>query len=225
MIFQLLISLLNREEEAGPNPELAQTSGARVAFSAEPDDDTSFKGARIKRLTGGDSFFARSCNEDGGSIDTTFAIVMVLNMVPDIQGMDEATKARITQIPFEGRWIRPGENFKVPETHEEQVKEKVYWMDERFEDNIPKLASALFWLAVKYYPKYRGEGLIPPKYIKDWMADYWAKNDPHISFISEMLENPKTKIKCETCGGEGCELCDDKGHREENRYQQIYHCY
>ena len=66
-------------------------------------------------------------------------------------------------------------------------------MDERFEDNIPKLASALLWLAVESYKTYREEGLEPPRYIKDWMADYWKKHDPHISFITEMLENPKTK--------------------------------
>ena len=196
---------------SGPNPELAQTEGARVAFSAEPDDDTSFKGARIKRLTGGDSFYARSCNEDGGSIQTSFKNIMVLNLVPDITGMDEATKNRFCMVPFEGRWIRKDEDFVVPETHEDQVKAKTYWMDERFEDNIPKLASALLWLAVRYYEVYRKEGLTAPKYIKDWMTDYWTKHDPHVSFITEMLENPKIKIECADCKNHelDCKKCNN----------------
>ena len=122
-------------------------------------------------------------------------------------------------IPFEGRLIRNGENFHVEKTHEAQVKAKTYWMDERFEDNIPKLASALLWLAVKYYKSYRKEGLTPPKYIKDWMTDYWKKHDPHISFITEMLENPKIKIECPSCKDEeieiDCEECKNSKMIEE----------
>jgi len=184
---------------SGPNPELAQTEGARAAFSAEPDDDTSFKGARIKKITGGDSFYARGCNEDGGTIETTFKAVMVLNLVPDISGMDEATRNRFTMIPFEGRWLKPDEAEDLPDDLEEQIKLKTYKMDDRFEENIPRLASALLWLAVYYYKKYRAEGLNNPPYIKKWMNDYWKRHDPYIAFISEKLENPKIKVVCEVC--------------------------
>ena len=177
---------------SGPSPELAQTENARVAFTAEPDDDESWKGARIKKLTGGDSFFARSCGEDGGSIETTFKNIMVLNVVPDITGMDEATKNRFIMVPFEGRWIKPDETrFEVPETFEEQIKAKTYRMDPRFEDQIPRLAAALNWYCIKNYKVYLKEGLQKPKYIQSYMNDYWKRNDPYTAFIDENLEIPK----------------------------------
>lgn len=177
---------------SGPNPELAQTENARVAFTAEPDDDEAWSGAKIKKLTGGDSFYARSCNEDGGSIETTFKNIVVLNVIPDFKGLDEATKNRLFMVPFEGRWIKPDEkSFVVPETFEEQVKAKTYPMDPRFEDNLPRLAQALNWYCVNNYKKYLQEGLQKPKYIEEFINNYWKENDPYTSFIEENLEIPK----------------------------------
>ena len=178
---------------SGPSPELAQTEDAAVAFTSEPDSDESWKGARIKKITGGDSFYARSCGEDGGTIESTFKYILVLNIVPDINGMDEATKNRFMMIPFEGRWLKPEEEEKTPiaETFEEQVKNKTYRMDPRFEENIPRLASALNWLCIQNYSTYLREGLKRPSYITKYMDEYWSKNDPFSAFIEENLEVPK----------------------------------
>ena len=90
----------SQQKSNGPSPELAQMEDANVGFSAEPDDDASLKAPRIKRITGGDSFFARKNHQDGGSIETTFKPVLVLNSVPDIAGMEEATKTRFTMVPL-----------------------------------------------------------------------------------------------------------------------------
>ena len=175
---------------SGPSPELAQMEDAAVGFTAEPDDDVPLKGAKIKGFTGGDSFYARGCGLDGGSIEMTAKNIMVLNVVPDITGMDEASKNRFMMIPFEGRWLKPEEEKKTPiaETFEEQVKAKVYRMDPRFEENIPRLAAALNWLSIHNYTKYRKEGLVRPSYIEKYMDEYWSKNDPFSAFIEENLE-------------------------------------
>lgn len=178
---------------SGPSPEMAQLDNAAVGFTAEPDDSEPLKGAKIKGLTGGDSFFARGCGVDGGSIETTLKMIMVLNVVPDITGMDEATKNRFMMIPFEGRWLKSEEEDKTPiaETFEEQVRNKTYRMDPRFEEHIPRLASALNWLCIQNYGKYLREGLKRPSYIRKFMEEYWSKNDPFSAFIDENLEIPK----------------------------------
>ena len=149
----------------------------------------------------------------GGTIETTFKPIMVLNMVPDVTGLDEATKDRFKMIPFEGRWIKEGEDVKVPETFEEQVSKRIYNMDDRFEDNIPRLSMALLWLSVKNFKKYRSEGLVTPPYIKKWMEDYWKRNEPYMSYINERLTRMKAKKKCVMCKEtQKCYSCDDTGY-------------
>ena len=206
---------------SGPNPELAQTEDCHVGFSAEMDDDMSIKAPRIKRVTGGDSYFVRNCNQDGGSIETTFKPILVLNNVPDIQGMEEATKTRFSMVPYESRWLRPEEidklDFELPEDIEEQIKLKTFVMDGDFDKNIPTLANALLWIAVQYYETYLEEGLKDPPYMQHWMDDYWKKNDCYTSFIAERLENPMVSVECKSCknNGENCKECNNKGFVEE----------
>lgn len=223
----------SQKGSSGPSPELAQLKGSRVAFSDEPDDDMDFKGARIKKMTGNGSFFARGCGEDGGSIDATFKMFMVLNIVPNISGMDYATLKRLSMILFEGQWLKPSEAKAkgLPEDIEEQIKLKTYVMDDRIENDIPRLASALMWLAVKYYAVYREEGIENPPYVTRWMEDYWKRHDPFNAYISERLDNAVTRVKCNHCNNvlgeetptegadpspdlEGCEHCN-KGYVEK----------
>lgn len=181
-----------KPNSSGPTPELAQTENARVAFTAEPPEDETWSGAKIKKITGGDSMFVRNCNEDGGSIETTFKTIVVLNVVPGFRGLDEATKNRLFLIPFEGRWIGPNDkSFTIPETFDEQVKAKIYPMDSRFEDKLPRLATALNWYCINNYKKYLKEGLQRPKYIEEYMEKFWEQNDPYSAFIQENLEIPK----------------------------------
>ena len=206
----------------GPNPELAQTEDARVGFSAEPDDDISIKGPRVKRVTGGDSYFARNCNQDGGSIETSFKPIMVLNVVPDITGMDEATKNRFCMVPFECRWLKPEEIDKMeepfPDDLEEQIKMKTFRMDEKFEDQLPRLAGALLWLAVYYYSIYLKKGLKNPPFVQKWMDEYWKRNDAYTSFIAERLEQAYISVACKNCPDEdkeSCQKCQGKGFVKE----------
>jgi len=204
---------------SGPNPELAQAKNSRLACSAEPDENMDFKGARIKRITGGDSFFARGCNEDGGSFECSFKAVMILNVVPHVSGLDEATRKRFAMIPFEGRWLKPDESKNIPDDINEQIKLKTYKMDDRFEENIPRLAAALLWLAVNYYKKYRQEGLILPSYVNKWMKSYWDSHEPLSAFIAENLENPKINKNCVHCklvvDKDTCSKCEGTGVIEE----------
>ena len=198
-----------KQKNGGPSPELAQIKNTRIAIIQEPDKHASFQGARIKKLTGGDSMFARALHDNGGSIKTTCKFLVVCNCVPEIEGLDEATKNRVVQVPFEGRWIKKGakkneEHFVVPKTHNEQVKAKLYDMDLNFENKVVDLAKAMLWFLIDNYNLYCKEGLIPPTYLKDWMDEYWKKFDPNVCFLSENIERMYTPCECET---DDCTKC------------------
>ena len=131
-------------------------------------------------------------------------------------------------VPFEGRWLRPEEEdeleIELPEDIEEQIKIRTYRIDEKFDEQAPRLAGALLWLAVNYYKIYLKDGLKDPPYMQKWMDDYWKKNDSYTSFIAERLENPMISIACKECKSSGqspedektaCKKCDGKKFVDE----------
>lgn len=206
-----------KKDPSGSSPEMAQLTGARVVFSTEPDAGLNFKADKIKLITGSDSQFGRGNYKDGGSINPSYNAIMVLNRIPNISNLDEAAKRRFTITPFEGRWVDEDDDIDIADTFEEQLKAKIYWMDKRFEKQIPRLAMALLWLSVEYYQKYVTEGHRRPEYIRQSMKDYWKANDPYICFIDEHIEKMEKEVECKKCADKdedekGCKRCS-KGIR------------
>lgn len=175
---------------SGPTPETAQLAGARIAYSTEADDDEPVKGARIKRVTGGDRFFSRNCNEDGGSVVPTHKPVMVLNSMPPITGFDEAVVVRFLLQIHASRWVGKSEDDyeKVKRmTDEERMKNRVFIKDDTIAEKKKIIAAGLLYICIKYFPISRQRGIDPPKSIRDEIYEYWSKHDFHVQFIKQQL--------------------------------------
>jgi phage/plasmid-associated DNA primase len=153
------------------------------------------KSGIIKRITGGDSFFARGCNQDGGSLELTFKTIMVCNRIPDVANVDQALINRFVIMPFLGVWTDT-----APEKEEDQFKMRKFKIDPFFEAKIPELARGLLWIMVDYYKFYAEEGLKNrPKIIQEYLKKHWEDNDCYIQFISERIvqaykDNDKKEI-------------------------------
>lgn len=173
---------------SGPTPELAQMDSAHLGITAEPDEDGDLGAGAIKRSSGGDSQYGRSCGENGGSITMTHKSIFMCNGVPNIPGVDEPTKNRIAFLLFLSKWVK-----NPPKDIEEQYRKRLFKEDVNFEQRLPELAEAMFWLAVEYYPKYFKEGLIAPKMVEEYAREHWEDNDPFQSFIAERMERVKIK--------------------------------
>lgn len=215
----------NKKNSSGASPEEAQTSGARIVVTSELNPNINLNGNIIKKITGGQSDYNRALFDGGGSKLATFKAILIMNIVPQIKGLDEASKGRILQIPFEARWLRPTEEgYKdIPEDVEEQIKNKVYKIDYKFDRNIGRFAEAFLWLMVnKDYEIYKKEGLIPPQDIQNFIEDFWASgNDPYSTFIDEKLR--KVYKDCDNCSDGECNIDNCNGSFIKNT-NKIYIC-
>lgn len=166
----------------GPIPEIARSKAVRVAFVQEPDSDDSMRNGAIKEFTGGDRFFARMCNDNGGEIEAMFKLFLMCNHVPIIPHSDKAIKNRVRILPFLSTWVS-----NAPKTDEERQKERLFQKDPRFEHKIPGMAPAMMWYLMQMYNEYCKEGLKQPEVISQHTKEYWQNNDIYLQFLTENI--------------------------------------
>ncbi len=180
------VSLLSEKSANSGNatPQLARANATRLCLLDEPEAEIPLQKGAIKRYTGGDSFYGRKLNENGGDIELTFKMIMSTNDIPKISDPDKAVEDRVKIFPFVSRWV------EFPELDEQ--KENVYKRDNNFERRIPMLATAFLWILTQYYPKYIKEGLISPECVIEHTKKYWSDNDVLSQYISENIIEVET---------------------------------
>jgi phage/plasmid-associated DNA primase len=174
----------------GPTPELAQAKGARLVIQDEFEEDDIQQSGFIKRMTGGDSFFGRMLNENGGKIKVTFKMIQVFNKIPRMNSVHASIRERFFIIPFISTW-----SDDAPEDEDEQIKQRLFRKNPHFEAEIPKMASAILWVAAQYFPKYKTEGLRKPAIVKKMTEEYWNDIDMFQTFAKENLTEVYIKGK------------------------------
>lgn len=175
--------LTNKKNLGGPNPELAQAEGARIGCIQETSADKPMMPETIKQMTGGDSFFARNCCQDGGKIEAMYKTILMCNKVARVEGADPAIYDRLRLVPFSSQWVN-----NPPETEEEQYRQRLFKKVGDFEHQISDMAKAFLWLIYNYYKIYAEEGLIDPPCVVQVTENYWSETDPYNQFIEEHLK-------------------------------------
>jgi len=171
-------------KSGGPAPEIARSKFAHFAFVQEPDAETPLKSGIIKEMTGGDRFFARFLNENGGEITPMFTLNLFCNQIPIIPQCDQAIKNRVRVVPYLSTWQK-----NAPKSLDEQYKQRIFLMDTNFQAELPEMAPALlWWLVNEMYPKYKQEGTTEPIIVKKYTEEYWEDNDVYSQFVKENLE-------------------------------------
>ncbi len=165
------------------NPELAQAKGALLGLVEELESDEAIRTGMFKKMSGGDSFYARQLQSNGGKVKSKYKTWVVLNDIPPFTSLGKALYNRVLILPFMSEWVD-----SPPKSESEQYKTRKFKKDIFFEDRIPELAYAFMWKLVQYYPIFLKEGLTPPKIVIDVTQDHWKNSDPYRRFFNENLE-------------------------------------
>lgn len=177
---------------AGATPQLFRLKNTALAIVDEAGSKDKLHNELVKRLTGGDSFYARGLFEEGGDIDVTCKSIVICNKPCQCNYPDKATRARIKIIKTKGIW---GEG--APDTLEEQIRINYYPVKYNFEDDLDELLPACVFLMVTFYPILESEGLKDTEEIVNETNAYWDDNDVYIRFIKDNIRtiSDKTVLK------------------------------
>lgn len=176
------------KSSSGPSPQLARAKSTRIAFLDEPEDDIPMQKGTIKRYTGGDSFFARLLQENGGDVQATFKMVLMCNKVPIIPNADKAIKGRTRLFPFMSTYVND-----PPADEAEQYRQRRFKKDVTFERRIPIMAPAFLWIMSQYYPYYSTQGLADPPIVTETTEAYWRDNDVYAQFAADTIQEVYTE--------------------------------
>lgn len=171
-----------RQRSSGPNPEMARAKAAKIAIMQEPEDEDVLKGGIVKDVTGGEPFFARFLNDNGGEIKNTFKLILMCNEIPTFTNPGKALKNRFRIFPFLSTWVDD-----APTDPEERYATRTFQKDPFFEDRIKFMMPAFLWLLKEYYPIYATEGLIDPPIIKDHTDQYWRENNIYEQYVTDRI--------------------------------------
>lgn len=169
------------------NPELARAAPpVRMATMDEPNGDEQLNNGEIKKLSGGDKYWARDLFEKGKStreVTPMFTITLICNGLPKLRNSDKATWNRLRVIPFESTFVEPG--APCPVTFEEQLLEKRFPMDRTFGSKLPDMVGAFAWYLLEWRKKVTVR--VEPEKVKEATAMYRRQNDLYRQFIEECI--------------------------------------
>ena len=183
---KLPTSLLTQKRTASSSasPELVRAGqGCRMCFFQEPGKTDKFNTGLLKELSGNDKFFARALHQDPIDICPMFKLVCIANHAPVIENSqnDEAIWSRVRIVPFQSKF--PKNDLDVPETKEEQIRQKIFIRDPDFSDKIPSMLEAIAFLLLSIF-KTKSNKLVEPPCVMEATKKYRDKCDTILKFIN-----------------------------------------
>lgn len=98
-----------RPESGAANPDIMSIKNKRFIYMQEPDDREPLNTSRMKQFSGEDAVEARGLYADQERFKISGKLFMMCNTLPTINSMDRGTWRRVRLIPFESKFVNPGD--------------------------------------------------------------------------------------------------------------------
>jgi putative DNA primase/helicase len=108
-------TLVNAKRAAGEaTPDLMALRGARIAFTAEPDQAAKLRGGALKRLASVDRMTGRSLYGTTQTWEPTHTVHLATNHLPAVDDATDGFWRRVALVPWTVRFRKPGEDGDTP---------------------------------------------------------------------------------------------------------------
>ena len=132
-----------RPESGAANPDIMSIKNKRFIYMQEPDDREPLNTSRMKQFSGEDAVEARGLYADQERFKISGKLFMMCNNLPAINSMDRGTWRRVRLIPFESKFVNPGDK--------ELGQPNVYLKDMNLNAKLKKWRESFFALLVHIY--------------------------------------------------------------------------
>ena len=132
-----------RPESGAANPDIMSIKNKRFIYMQEPDDKEPLNTSRMKQFSGEDAVEARALYGDQDRFKVSGKLFMMCNNLPAINSMDRGTWRRVRLIPFESKFVNPGDK--------ELGQPNVFLKDMNLNTKLKKWRESFFALLVHIY--------------------------------------------------------------------------
>lgn len=177
------ITLLTQKRAASnaATSELARAKGKRFACLQEPSEDEKLNIGLMKELTGGDKIMARALFKEPIEFKPQFKMILTCNHLPHVPSDDGGTWRRIRVVEFTSKFKEnPDPNNPDEFKADTELSSKFVDWKEHF-----------MALLIKYYKKYKVEGIHDPEDVLKCTKEYQKNNDSCMDFLEQEVEQDK----------------------------------
>jgi P4 family phage/plasmid primase-like protien len=173
------VTLVTRQRESANNANsaLANVRNKRAVIMQEPEANEQIQAAVMKGLTGGDRVSTRELHSSQIEFKPHAKWFMCCNKIPSVSDVDGGTMRRLKIVEFVSRFV---DNPNADNPNE-------YLIDRNLKSKMDVLRDAFMSLLLRYYKRYKTEGLIPPETVAKVTRKYEMDNNSIKQFIDEVL--------------------------------------